>query len=95
MNNQPGTRTAFFDDFDPFYEQWVSTPQPDRVALLDEAIAIAERLIAETDATGQGREYALIGALAHLSNLTENDTASDLLDAAEALVFQMNALVNA
>lgn len=98
------TITSAFMDFDAFHVRWVSAVASTGIAfeitLIDEAIGLGERLVVETDATGQGREFSLISALTHIETVIENrDEDSDddegIIAAADALVTEMNALVNA
>lgn len=90
-----------FDDFDAFRAHWRDARSAHAVdgALIDEAVALTERLIAETDATGQGRERHLVRALDNFAEASEFSNATsadptDLAEAADALVVALNSVVN-
>lgn len=89
---------AAFDEFDVLHARWqnATTQGAYDSLLIDDATDLAERLIDATDATGQGREYRLIAALAHVGEVHEfsNTPEDDLIDATDELVAAMNALVN-
>lgn len=87
-----------FTEFDAVHARWreaVNEGTP-RGALIDEVVDMAERIIAETDATGQGREWHLIRALADYAEASDFSNAEgDALGAADALVRAMTSVVNA
>jgi hypothetical protein len=93
------TSRSAFDDFDAFHTRWQSAVAAGRYdsLLVEDATALAERIISETDATGQGREYHLLAAMAHIDEVHQfsNTPEDDLIDATDALVAAMNSVVNA
>lgn len=89
--------------FDAFRPRWREAMDSEGAAfnfpLIDEAINLGERLVIATDATGQGHEFSLISALAHIDTVNDNrdedsDDDEDLVDAADALVSEMTSPVN-